>query len=86
MRQQAPNLENRIARADASAANGLGRLGPHPCNRRFPAHYRPKQTRGNRTSANWRERKSTMTDTQRNLFAVIVTAMLCGICLLGLVI
>lgn len=44
--------------------------------------------RGNGTSAYcyWRGKESSMTNAEKNLFAVIVTAMICAICLLGLVI
>ena len=43
--------------------------------------------RGNGTSAySWRGKESSMTNAEKNLFAVIVTAMICAICLLGLVI
>lgn len=86
MRQQAPNLEKRIARTATSAANGLGRLEQWQGNRRIPARHRPKRMRGNGTSAYWRGKESSMTNAEKNLFAVIVTAMICAICLLGLVI
>lgn len=42
--------------------------------------------RGNGTSAYWRGKESSMTNAEKNLFAVVITAMICVICLLGLVI